>query len=80
VGIPRLLALESNYADAFGEQWNQYRMTQLDSYTNTTISKERLKRCLGDVLWQRLEQLERLEILETGCGAGRFTEVLLGSS
>jgi len=78
LGIPRLLALERNYADAFGEQWNLYRMTQLDSYTNTAISKDRLKRCLGDVLWQQLEQLERLEILETGCGAGRFTEVLLG--
>jgi len=77
LGIPRLLASQSNYTDAFGEQWKQYRMTQLDSYTHTTISKERLKRCFGDVLWKRLRQSERLEILETGCGAGRFTEVLL---
>lgn len=77
LGISRLLTAESNYADAFGEQWNQYRITQLDSYTNTTISKDRLKRCLGDVLWKKLNQKERVEILEAGCGAGRFTEVLL---
>ncbi len=75
--IPRLLAEEKNYADAFGEQWNKYRITQLDSYTNTTISKDRLKRCLGDVLWKKLGQNERVELLEVGCGAGRFTEVLL---
>ena len=76
-GIPRLLASESNYADAFGEQWHQYRTTQLDSYTKTDISRLRLKRCLGDELWQRLHQQDRLEILESGCGAGRFTEILL---
>ena len=28
-------------------------------------------------LWQRLQQPATLEVLETGCGAGRFTEVLL---
>ena len=52
-------------------------ITQLDSYTNTTISKDRLKRCLGDALWKKLKKKERVEILEAGCGAGRFTEVLL---
>ena len=76
-GIPRLLAQESNYADAFGEQWKQYRVTQLDSYTRTSYSRDRLRRCLGENLWQRLEGHERLDVLETGCGAGRFTEVLL---
>ena len=76
-GISRLLASESNYADAFGAQWNQYRTTQLDSHTKTTYSRDRLRRCLGEDLWRRLQQPERLEVLETGCGAGRFTEVLL---
>jgi len=76
-GIPRLLASESTYADAFGEQWQQYRTTQLDSYTKTDISRLRLKRCLGDELWHRLRQRDKLEILESGCGAGRFTEILL---
>jgi 2-polyprenyl-3-methyl-5-hydroxy-6-metoxy-1,4-benzoquinol methylase len=75
--IPRLLQLRSNYADAFGEQWIEYRVTQLDSYTRTDISKDRLRRCLGDRLWNSLQQPARIEILECGCGAGRFTEILL---
>ena len=29
-------------------------------------------------LWRRLEREERIDVLEAGCGAGRFTEVLLG--
>ena len=77
LGIPRLVASENSYADAFGEQWKKYRTTQLDSYSKTSLSKNRLKRCLGEDLWQKLQQQDRVEILETGCGAGRFTEVLL---
>jgi 2-polyprenyl-3-methyl-5-hydroxy-6-metoxy-1,4-benzoquinol methylase len=75
--IPRLLASQNNYADAFGEQWIEYRITQLDSYTHTNISKDRLRRCLGESLWSSLQKPGRLEILESGCGAGRFTEILL---
>jgi hypothetical protein len=75
--IPRLLAKESTYADAFGERWIEYRITQLDSYTRTDISKERLRRCLGETLWGSLQKPGRVEILESGCGAGRFTEILL---
>lgn len=77
-GIPRVVDQRTQYAEAFGEQWNKYRVTQLDSYTNTTISKDRLRRCLGDRLWARLSDLDPLHVLEVGCGAGRFTEVLLG--
>lgn len=76
-GIPRLIASESNFADAFGEQWHEYRLTQLDSYTKTSISRDRLKRCVGQDLWHQLSMSGRLEVLETGCGAGRFTEILL---
>jgi 2-polyprenyl-3-methyl-5-hydroxy-6-metoxy-1,4-benzoquinol methylase len=75
--IPRLLESKSNYADAFGEQWIEYRITQLDSYTHTDISKERLRRCLGESLWTSMQGPGRVEILESGCGAGRFTEILL---
>jgi 2-polyprenyl-3-methyl-5-hydroxy-6-metoxy-1,4-benzoquinol methylase len=71
--IPRFVSNE-NYADAFGFQWNRYRLTQLDSYTKTKISENRLRRCLGENLWN---SLHGLRILEAGCGAGRFTEVLL---
>src|SRR3954470_10385920 len=45
-GIPRF-AGEPGYVDAFGAQWRQYRLTQLDSYTGTTITQDRARRCLG---------------------------------
>jgi len=72
-GILRFVP-ESSYADAFGAQWNRYRLTQLDSYTGTTISRDRARRALGEELWS---DLSGKQVLECGCGAGRFTEVLL---
>jgi SAM-dependent methyltransferase len=67
---------ENNYADAFGAQWNKYRVTQLDSHTHATHSRDRLARCIGSALWKRLPGSQ---VLECGCGAGRFTEVLLAA-
>ncbi len=77
--IPRLLENPDNYAAAFGAQWKRYRRTQLDSYTRTTYSRDRLRRCLGEAAWLRLQQPRPLQVLEAGCGAGRFTEVLLAT-
>ena len=71
-GIPRFV-LDGGYANAFGLQWNAFRRTQLDSYSRTTISRDRLIRCLGG----SLEPLRGASVLEVGCGAGRFTEILL---
>ena len=71
--IPRFID-EKNYAASFGNQWSYFPKTQLDSYTCTTISETRLKRCLGESLWN---QLNGCNVLEVGCGAGRFTEILL---
>jgi SAM-dependent methyltransferase len=71
-GIPRFVP-GGAYAEAFGMQWNAFRQTQLDSYSRTTISRDRLTRCLGG----SLEPLRGASVLEVGCGAGRFTEVLL---
>ena len=73
-GIPRFVS-GSNYSDHFGAQWNQYRLTQLDSYTGRPITADRIRRCLGESLWNGLSGKH---VLECGCGAGRFTEVLLG--
>ena len=75
--IPRVIPSAGNYADAFGAQWKQYRTTQLDSFTGTTYSRDRLRRCLGAELWDRLSRPDPIDVLEAGCGAGRFTEVLL---
>lgn len=71
--IPRFVPAKT-YVSHFGEQWKRYRLTQLDSYTGLPISARRLRRCLGDRLWN---SLPNLDVLECGCGAGRFTEVLL---
>jgi 2-polyprenyl-3-methyl-5-hydroxy-6-metoxy-1,4-benzoquinol methylase len=73
-GIPRFVD-SKNYASAFGLQWNAFKKTQLDSYTGTTISYDRLTRCLGGAL----EILRGTSVLEVGCGAGRFTELMLGA-
>jgi len=71
-GIPRFVP-QSNYADSFGLQWNTFRRTQLDSYTRTTLSRDRLTRIAGG----SLDVFRGKTILEAGCGAGRFTEVML---
>jgi ubiquinone/menaquinone biosynthesis C-methylase UbiE len=72
--IPRFVPQE-NYASAFGLQWKTFKRTQLDSSNRTNISLERLERCLGS----RLSELQGKTILEVGCGAGRFTELLVKS-
>jgi SAM-dependent methyltransferase len=71
-GIPRFVGAE-NYASAFGDQWNRFPKTQLDSHTGLTISETRLARCMRG----RLADLQGKHVLEAGSGAGRFTEVLL---
>lgn len=70
--IPRFVSSD-NYAISFGLQWNKYRQTQLDSNNGTQISEKRLNRLFGD----SLNQINGKLILEAGCGAGRFTEILL---
>jgi len=72
--IPRFVGPDS-YASGFGLQWNSFRRTQLDSHTGTTISRDRLTRCLGG----SLGELSNKSVLEVGCGAGRFTELLLAA-
>lgn len=71
-GIPRFVSSD-NYATAFGSQWKAFRQTQLDSHTGTTITRDRLRRCLGG----SFEAVRGKLVLEAGCGAGRFTELLL---
>jgi SAM-dependent methyltransferase len=78
-GIPRTVPGGGNYADAFGLQWNTYRRTQLDSYTGLPLSRDRARRCAGEACWSLLSRSRRTDVLEVGCGAGRFTEVLLAT-
>ena len=79
LGIPRMASQSGHYTDAFGLQWKTYCRTQLDSYTKTTLSRDRARRCLGEHCWPMLHRSEETHVLEVGCGAGRFTEVLLST-
>jgi SAM-dependent methyltransferase len=71
-GIPRFVPAE-NYASNFGFQWNRFKRTQLDSYTGHPISRNRF---LTQVALT-LEELRGLIVLDVGCGAGRFAEIVL---
>jgi SAM-dependent methyltransferase len=70
--IPRFVS-DDSYTASFGEQWNRYRRTQLDRFNGTTLSRDRLLEGTG---WTPAE-LNGQSVLEVGCGAGRFTQVLL---
>lgn len=70
--IPRFVT-GGNYTDSFGEQWNRYRSVQIDSENKLNLSAERFYRWTG---WKK-DELRGLRILEAGCGAGRFTQIML---
>ena len=70
MGIPRFVR-HDDYADSFGFQWNVHARTQLDSFTDMPISRNRLFEVTG---WPK--DLSGQTVLEAGSGAGRFTEVL----
>jgi SAM-dependent methyltransferase len=73
-GIPRFVT-ESNYADNFGMQWNHFRQTQLDSCSGHPISADRFWKATG---WLPSD-LKDQWVLDVGCGAGRFAEVVLNA-
>jgi SAM-dependent methyltransferase len=70
--IPRFVP-DDSYTASFGEQWNLYRRVQLDRFNGTTLSRDRL---FGGTGWQPSELADE-RVLEVGCGAGRFTQILL---
>jgi 2-polyprenyl-3-methyl-5-hydroxy-6-metoxy-1,4-benzoquinol methylase len=70
--IPRFVE-NAAYTGSFGEQWTRYRSVQIDSENKLQLSAERFYRWTG---WKKNE-LRGLRILEAGCGAGRFTQVML---
>jgi len=69
-GIPRFIEGE-RHAHSFGLQWTRHATAQLDSTTGRPISRDRL---FSVTRWP--ERMNGERILEAGCGAGRFTEVL----
>jgi len=64
---------ENAYSAAFGLQWNTWVNTQLDSHTGLPITADRTERMFGPLYSTLLGK----QVLEAGCGAGRFTQILL---
>ncbi len=61
------------YTQSFGLQWNKFEKTQLDSYQGQNRSESRL---LNESGWAP-DFLRGKLILDAGCGAGRFSEIVL---
>lgn len=70
-GIPRFVEME-NYASSFGYQWNRFKSEQIDSVNGTGLSEQRVYSETG---WTK-EWMKGKWILDAGCGAGRFLEVV----
>jgi SAM-dependent methyltransferase len=69
-GIPRFVS-EAQYTRSFGRQWNRWATTQLDSRNGTTIFRDRFERYFGEP-----EALGGMRVLDAGCGAGAFVDVV----
>lgn len=74
-GILRV-SIARNYADSFGFQWRVFSTTQIDRLNDFKKSEERL---FAETEWTS-DSIHNLHILEVGCGAGRFTDILLRKS
>lgn len=70
--IPRFT--DEKYSSAFGFQWKRFARTQLDSFSQTSTSRDRVSQVCGEEVWANLTGST---VLEVGPGAGRFTEILL---
>lgn len=71
-GIPKFV--EGELHENFAIQWKRFSDVQLDSKNHTSCSRDRLLSQSG----LSPEDFKGKTILEVGCGAGRFTEILLG--
>lgn len=68
--VPGFVA-EEFYSESFGFQWNHFARTQLDSATGTSRSRDDFILKTG---WS-LADLQGKQVLDAGCGMGRFAEV-----
>jgi len=75
-GIPRIISSDVNYAQMWGEQWGRFQLTQFDSFSKKSLSKDRLEFMLGE----SIHVFKGKKILEVGSGAGRFTELIASTA
>ncbi len=69
---------KKNYTGNFGYQWNKFSKTQLLDNKNL-FKKINYQRFFNSTNWKK-QELNCQKILEVGCGAGRFSEVILNST
>ena len=62
-----------SYVDNFGKQWRDYRDVQIDSINQFSISKK----FFNQMFFNKPDVIFKKNVLEIGCGAGRFTEYLV---
>jgi SAM-dependent methyltransferase len=72
--IPRFVPRD-NYGASFGYQWNRFKLEQIDSANGTDLSA---KRFFAETGWTR-QWLKDKWVLDAGCGAGRFLDVVSNS-
>jgi SAM-dependent methyltransferase len=71
-GIARFVPADGGYAESFGFQWNRFKVEQFDSANGTTLSRDRF---FSETAWSP-ESIGGKWVLEGGCGAGRFLDVV----
>ncbi len=72
--IPRFVAADEDYCGNFGFQWREWKSIQIDRLAGHTLSETRF---LKDSRWTP-DWIDGKLILDSGCGAGRFTDVVAG--
>ena len=70
--IPRFVAGGPTYSENFGVQWRAFRTTQIDRLAGHTLSEHRF---FKDTRWPP-EWLAGKCVLDAGCGAGRFADIM----
>lgn len=60
------------HTSSFGYEWNKYSRTYSDTHLGVPVSKGYLEMLMGFPV----EFLKGMNVLELGCGAGRFTTIL----
>lgn len=70
-GVSRFVETDQ-YSSSFGFQWNMFSRVQLDSYNKTRYSEQRFR----DITGWTADDLRGKRVLDAGCGAGRFAEIV----
>ena len=63
-----------NYSYDFGEEWKRFGRIQYDAFTGRNLSEDRFYKT---TLFSSANNLQGLNVLDAGCGAGRHSDIAL---